>query len=181
MLARDSERLPQEISDHLLATYGIEQRHIGRWQLGWIEDRLCLPVFDPQGETCGVNLRSFSGAFPKAKLHTEEDSMAWYPKLGSKQLIIVEDQLSAIRAADYVNAVALLGTNLNDERATRIRKETPGYERYLALDQDAFDKAVKLTVQHRGLLGLRLLTLTKDLKDLTNEELTAFMFTNCGS
>lgn len=140
-----------------------------------------MPVLDPQGEACGVNLRSFSGERPKAKLHTEADSMAWYPKLGSKQLIIVEDQLSAMRAADYVTAVALLGTNLNDERATRIRKETPGYQRYLALDQDAFDKAIKLTVQYRGLLGLRLLTLTKDLKNLTKDELDDFFTSNCGT
>jgi DNA primase len=104
--------------------------------------------------------------------------MAWYPKVGSKSLIVVEDQFSAIRAADYCTAVALLGTNLNEERAYALRKFSPGYQRYLALDQDAFDKAVKLTVQYRGLLGLRLLTLDKDLKDLTNEELAEFMSAN---
>lgn len=180
LLAREAERIPQEISDVLLAKYAITQSHCGRWQLGWLESeqRLSIPVLSPDGETCGVNLRSFNGATPKAKLHSEENSMAWYMKRGSHKLVIVEDQFSAIRASDYCSAVALLGTNINDERARQIRKQTPGYERFLALDKDAFSKAVSLTVRYRGLLGLRLLTLDKDLKDLTDEELASFMSAN---
>lgn len=180
LLVREAQRIPEEISATLLEKYAITPAHAARWGLGWAaaEQRLSIPVFSPDGETCGVNLRSFSGEKPKAKLHTEENSMAWYPKRGSKSIILVEDQFSAIRAADYMNAVALLGTNLNDERARQIRKHAPGFERYLALDKDAFSKAIKLAVQYRGLLGLRLLTLTKDLKDLTDEELTDFMLAN---
>lgn len=70
----------------------------------------------------------------------------------------------------YVNAAALLGTNLSADRVAEIRatKLSPVY---LALDKDAFPIAVKYVVEYRAELPLKLLTLKKDLKNLTEDEL----------
>ena len=79
-------------------------------------------MYNEDGENTGAVLRSLSGAKPKALTHTEDGAMAWYRNWQSDLLIIVEDQLSAIRASKYMNAVALLGTNLNEERAQAIAR-----------------------------------------------------------
>ena len=101
--------------------------------------------------------------------------MAWYTSTeGRDVLIIVEDQLSAIRASDYYDSVALLGTNLNDERVAEINEQ--GYNRvYLALDKDAFSLAVNYVRDLRSKLPLLLLRLDKDIKNHSEQELDELM------
>lgn len=95
--------------------------------------------------------------------------MAWFTNVRSSGIIIVEDQLSAIRASDYLTSVALLGTHLNDERVQELRaaKTRPIY---LALDNDAIGTAVKHVVKYKSLLPMQLVRLSKDIKDMTHEE-----------
>lgn len=96
--------------------------------------------------------------------------MAWYTKAASDRLIIVEDQLSAIRAADHMSAVALLGTNLTEERLYEMREA--GFKTaLLALDKDAFTLAVRYVTKLRGIIGLQLLPIQKDIKNQSEEEL----------
>lgn len=99
--------------------------------------------------------------------------MAWYPNRKSRKLVIVEDQLSAIRASEYMNAVALLGTNLNEEQAYEIQRQK-FQESYIALDADAIKQQTALVIRHRGILRLTPLMLKKDLKDHTPQELEEF-------
>src|SRR5690606_18934666 len=106
---------------------------------------------------------------PKSMSHTEEGVMAWYTNRESRQLIIVEDIFSAIRAADYMNSVALLSTHLNDERVNAIR-EAGFSEAFIALDRDAFVKSVQYATQFRSRLRLIPVQLDKDIKDMTHEE-----------
>lgn len=89
-------------------------------------------------------------------------------------MVVVEDQFSAIRASDYLNAVALLGTHLDDIRAEEIKasKLSPIY---LALDKDAWNKTIKYCIQYRSMLGLIPLRLEKDIKNMTTEELDQLM------
>lgn len=176
-LVRESDPIPTEVSEYIRNRYGITGRHSALYGLGWAEGRLSIPVQDLQGTTVGVNLRSLDGKQPKSLLHAEDGALAWYVNHTAPDVIIVEDQLSAIRASDYLTSVALLGTNLNEDRATTIRRAR--YRRvFLALDKDAWDKAVRYAVQYRSLLGLRLLKLDKDLKDHTDSELLEFMAAN---
>ena len=128
-----------------------------------------LPVFNREGEVVGANLRSLSGESPKSKLHAEPNVMAWYNVRRSKDAVLVEDQFSAIRASRYMNAVALLGTHINDERVEAIRNA--GFHNvYLALDADAYSKAISYAVKYRGALGVQVVRLHKDIKDMTELE-----------
>lgn len=103
--------------------------------------------------------------------------MAWYRNHGSDKLIIVEDQLSAIRAADFMNAVALLGVNINDDRAYEIKKG--GFkEVFIALDNDAFGLTLSYSVKFRSYLNLVPLKLHKDIKDMNDDELVKWMVSN---
>lgn len=104
-----------------------------------------MPVLSPYGEDRGGVLRYLDGTKPKtvSYLTTSQPALAWYvrgalPKLAP--VVIVEDQISAMRCRQLgYNAVALMGTNINDEKAREIRGDRPTL---LALDKDAFGKAV---------------------------------------
>jgi len=129
-----------------------------------------MPVCGAQGQELGVMLRSLSGAKPKVVSHTEQGAMAWYTNLTARGVIIVEDQLSALRASPYLTSVALLGTNLSEERVAEI-KGAGHSPVFLALDNDAIASAVKFVVKYRSTLPMQLVRLDKDIKDHNNEEL----------
>lgn len=169
-IKRDASSLPERVVCLLLERYAIDANDIARFGLGWSDERLMLPVYSLSGEEEGCTLRSLDGAVPKSLAHIEPEAMAWYRNRNSDDLIIVEDQLSAIRASKYMNAVALLGTNLNQDRATQIRKAKFS-KVLLALDADAFDKAVGMARKFRSYLPMDLLSLEKDLKDMSDIEL----------
>lgn len=135
-----------------------------------------MPVRGYEGEELGVMLRALDGRKPKAVSHTEKGVMAWYINHTTPGIIIVEDQLSAVRASRYLSSVALLGTNLSEERVAEIRK-TRNSPVYLALDNDAISSAVKYVVKYRSVLPLQLVRLDKDIKDHSAEELDVLMGT----
>lgn len=145
-------------------------------QLGWAsqEERVVLPVKDWEGELLGAVLRSESDTVPKAKSHTEEDAVACYVNHRSSDCIIVEDIYSALRASEYMNAVALLGTNLNDSRVRYI-KQQQFRSVYLALDADVYDKVIHYVQQYRSSLRMIPVKLECDLKNMNVEELKEFM------
>ena len=119
-------------------------------------------------------LRALDGTKPKVISHTEKGAMAWYVNHTTPGVIIVEDQLSALRASSFLTSVALLGTNLSEERVAEIKKA--GYSPvYLALDNDAIATAVKYVVKYRSVLPMQLVRLSKDIKDQTEEELAALI------
>ena len=177
--AREAEGISRGNRAYLSENYNIGGRHISKWGLGWdaISDRLVLPVLSFRGEMEGATLRSLSGQKPKSLAHTEPMAMAWYPNHSSDSLIIVEDQLSAIRAADYMNAVALLGVNLNEERAKDIRSAKFD-EVFIALDNDAFQLTLDYSIKYRSYLQLVPLKLEKDIKDMSTKELEAWLHSN---
>ena len=171
-LVREGEQLPEWALDYLSSTYYLDKAAAQRASLSWdsAQERLVLPVYNMDGENTGAVLRSLSGAKPKALTHTEDGAMAWYRNWQSDLLIIVEDQLSAIRASKYMNAVALLGTNLNEERAQAIAR-MKFFRVLIALDKDARAIMMGHVIRHRGYFRLQPILIEKDLKNMTEEEL----------
>lgn len=97
---------------------------------------------------------------------------AWYFNPFSKDVVIVEDNLSAIVLSSRVNAVALLGTHLSLDKVLDIREVAKANKRgivSLALDADAFEKTVKFCSEFSGILSMRPLFIPKDFKDMDNE------------
>lgn len=93
--------------------------------------------------------------------------MAWYNRTPTEQLVIVEDQLSAIRLSKYTSSVALMGTHLNGPRVFELLASRPT-KMHLWLDADAFDKAVKYAIQYKCFSVCKL---EKDVKNLSEPEL----------
>lgn len=143
-------------------------------------DEYVLPV-EWLGNCRGYNVRQpWSGA-PRTGRSGEPKTNVWMhanlpvqaayryrPTSPGKTVVIVEDQLSAIKAAEAstdVTGVALLGTHMNIERVREIAMLKPT-EVIIALDADATSLAFK----HAREFGLafqkcRVAILERDLKD----------------
>lgn len=145
----------------------------------WTPDfggRVAMSVRSPKFMHRGWVLRDLRGV-ARAKALTymepEEVQLSWYRPNKSRgaPCVVVEDIPSAVRVSMCgVNAVALLGTILNIEKATEIA-EFSGHV-ILALDQDATSKAFHHA--HRWCLlwdDVQVLPLQKDFKDMTDEQI----------
>lgn len=132
-----------------------------------------MPVLSPYGEDRGGVLRYLDGTKPKtvSYLTTSQPKLAWYirdalPKLAP--LVVVEDQISAMRCRQLgYNAVALMGTQINDEKAREIRGDRPTL---LALDKDAFPKAVGYARRWPWMIPV---LLEHDIKDSNDADVEA--------
>lgn len=104
--------------------------------------------------------------------------MSWYKwKRVSDILVLVEDQVSAIKLAPHYHAAALLGVNLSDAKVKEIKDQVPAYKYvYLCLDNDATRESIRTALHLRSTFpNLRVQGLEKDIKNMSNEELEVFL------
>lgn len=146
-----------------------------------VDDRFILGVAGPQLQMRGHIAYSLSGSKPKSLTYNarpDEPFNHWAIATSRKQssVVIVEDWFSAekVREAD-ATGVALMGTTLTQAMITDISHEARnwGIPTYLALDRDAFGKALgykgKYAEQFKH--GLQVWALGKDLKYETVERI----------
>lgn len=105
---------------------------------------------------------------PKAVvyMHAAGPTLSWYPVPGENRIVLVEDQVSAMRAQEEgVSACALLGTDLDNDKVREIAMLRPS-EVIIALDADATESAFKMA-RKWGLAfkRTRVAVLERDLKD----------------
>lgn len=155
------------------------------------DGRYVLPIYGPSGEKRGVILRKpWDGApiscadssAPKADTYRYEPGplqsfyqvAPWEESRGV--LVLVEDQLSAIKLAAYgYDSVALLGTPTDKlasysgmDRVAEIVQAAGDREVIVALDADATEEAFKFARKWRSAFKrLRVAILANDLKDTT--------------
>lgn len=177
-IAREAEGLPSEVAESLRLRYEITASHVANAGFGWDTEtsRLIMPVRSYEGEELGVMLRALDDRKPKVVSHTEKGAIAWYVNRITPGVIIVEDQLSAVRASDFSSSAALLGTNLDEARVLAI-KNTKLSPVWLVLDNDAVSTAVRYVVKYRHVLPMILVVPPKDLKDMGEQELNDFFKT----
>ena len=141
---------------------------------GWRQNgsTLVMPVRSPYGEERGHVTRTFDK--PKRCMTykaTAQPWLDWWPThLDPRNpTVIVEDCLSACRLSGMgYNAVALLGTGISVEQAKEIA--SAGQQPiYLALDNDAFVKSLKLAKRHAHILHMAPVLLTEDIKVMEHD------------
>lgn len=170
----------------LAARYGLTDEAVEYASIRWTGDgpghyerRLSFPIFRPSGKQRGTNYRSYEGAKPKALIRlnsADEVGLAWYRYLRkSDTLVLVEDQVSAIRLAPYVDACALLGTHISDAKADEIIQQK--YKRvFLSLDADATSTAIKMQLLWRNRIkNMYVLGIHKDIKDMNKEDFEEYI------
>lgn len=138
-----------------------------------------MSIRTPHDTHRGWVLRSALDRKVRTKAYTYFDKPAtpkasWYRPIGRPAVpntVLVEDIPSAIRASEYMTAVALLGTNVPKDAAMEIAEHKRG-RIIVALDADATAQAIRLAADNALLWGdVGVAILTKDLKDMTEEEL----------
>lgn len=102
--------------------------------------------------------------------------MCWYKfKRKSDILVIVEDQVSAIKLAPHVHAVALLGTHISDAKAAEIAAGNYGTV-ILSLDPDAITTAIKLQLQWRTKIkNMFIVGIACDIKNMSDEQFKEYL------
>lgn len=143
------------------------------------DDRFILGVSGPAHQMRGHIAYSLSGGKPKSVNYwakTDEPFNHWAMSTRPSCVVIVEDWFSAekVREADAVG-VALLGTLVTQSMITDISHAARswGLPTYLALDRDAFGKALayKGKYAEQFKYGLQVWGLGKDLKYETVERI----------
>lgn len=147
------------------------------------EDRgtIAFPVYSIHGEQFGWVDRSFSGRVPKAINYLNPE----FPKIhfplrkgiySEKSLVLVEDIPSSIAVNDYAQCAALLGTTLSKDVLELLIDHFKKI--YIALDNDATAKAIRMKRELRTLFDVNVIMLPKDPKDMDEQELELF-FGDC--
>lgn len=163
--------------DMLIVDYGLDWRtwdHHG-WKLSIDETELIMPIRDAYNRTRGHITRTLYEK-PKRVYTYKETAQPfidwWFQSMNSAPVVVVEDALSACRLSQLgYNAVALLGTGINQDTAREISATADDREIILALDRDAFDKAVKYSRKHAPIWGqIKVLCLTEDIKNMTDDD-----------
>ena len=156
------------------STYDIQPEEIGRAQFLYIPDLKSVwqPVFGPKGERRGGVVRSYSTKKIASYQELEGAWLAWYRKQSSGSitdgippsecLVIVEDQLSALKVSRHYDCVALLGTYMGPEKLAEIIKytEVAGVKHgsqeptvVLLLDADAYSTALGYWIKYSPHFG----------------------------
>lgn len=179
--------LGEEVTRLLAERYRITSKDLELAGFEWTGEgvgvyarRVHMPIFGPDSRKRGANLRSYEGKQPRALIQMysdEEVPQCWYKwKRKSKVLLLVEDQVSAVRAAKDFHVVALLGTTLSNAKVQEIVLNHEYEHVLICLDQDATYTAIRTQLRLRNTIkGLLMKGLGKDIKDFDDEEYAKFV------
>jgi len=142
---------------------------------GWVKAQqpsgsfnIVMPVWGPTGKLRGHVVRRVLD-HDKKEVRTykiePEPWLCWYRTSGA-DIVVVEDQISALKAAAFTTSVALLGTHLSLEKLTEIQIASKG-NIYLAFDKDASKSSIEYFQKYRAICpNLYVILLQKDLKNM---------------
>lgn len=146
------------------------------------DKRVYMPVYGPMGKRRGAQLRSYETWVRDkvlARPETHAPWQAWY-RLGTGRpdgihepltLVVVEDQVSAVKTSRHFNTVATLGTSLTPDRVQELA--AIGARNVLfALDADATGKAIDMMRENMVLFKRTgVVFLDRDFKDTDDAEI----------
>ena len=133
---------------------------------------LVMPVLSPFGNVRGHVTRTFDK--PKRCYTYKATAQPWLDhwrataSSATDSVVVVEDCLSACRLAGLgYTSVALLGTSMSVPQAQEIAE----YDKptYLALDRDAFAKAIKLQARLAHICEFMVVCLDEDIKNVEDD------------
>lgn len=135
-------------------------------------DRLVFILRDYEGVIKGATGRSLSfDNIPRWYIYSRNDGCPFIPMghvQGEAPCILVEDCISACVLYPYIFCIGLLGTAIPDECITYL---LPFSRLYIALDDDATRKSLKLQKQLSVYKPTEIIPLKKDIKYFTKDEL----------
>jgi hypothetical protein len=179
--------IPDEAMEKLVKKYSLTKEDVRRGGFSWAPQldggRLAMPIRNRWIRSVGFSFRTLDKRkTPKNRIYMSDPvapAMSFYPAVqeGSAvtmyqpklPVVIMEDQISAIRASKFVNTVALLGTYLGAAKVLELIKVKP-QEVIIALDEDASSLAAEYVLKYRDFFPkLRMVQLKYDLKEIADE------------
>lgn len=158
----------------------VEDVYNAGWGIAANEDGalpLLLPVISPTGVIRGHVLRIQKEDGTKTvRSHKTADEpwLAWYVQ-NSNHIVVVEDQISALRAAEFCTSVALLGTEMSQDKFEEIVRFAGNKSIWLAVDKDAVRKGFELLKRYRLYFpNLNMLFIQKDIKNMSVSQLQSY-------
>lgn len=178
------EPLPLSVVKFMFERYNLPPGKLNSYGVMWSPslERVFFSIRNQYGNEVGGVLRRLApGTGPKTltvMTVPEASPIAFYgapSQSKGKVQLVVEDQLSAMRAAALVPTTALLGTNLNVVGMNAIRKLQPR-KLVICLDADAFNKGLELQKRWRDCFEECVVVKPPcDLKDMTEDDLEQFI------
>ena len=172
----------------LSAKFRIPRKVLQNAGVGWTGEgsgryarRVCYPIFGPDSRERGKNYRSYEqGVQPKAIIQLkdkEQVAASWYKFIRrSSTLVLVEDQVSAIRLAPFTHSLALLGVNVSEAKVEEILAAEPKYQQILlSLDEDATLESIKQALKWKNRINLLVVPLQKDIKNMDAREFQEYL------
>jgi hypothetical protein len=182
-----------------LSRYGIPEASLES-RVYRTESRYALPLLRRDGTRRGfITRRPYPGSpadtaanrnDPQAAnktltyLEADEPCLSWYGASRPECLVLVEDQLSAMRLTSFweslegeaypVTAAAILGTGVNAEKIREIQQVAQSCDVWIALDADATGQAFAMCRKWGSAFKrCNVCVLSKDIKDSSDEELSS--------
>lgn len=167
------EPLKPEHLETIAELWGIHEPPFWWWTSEY-GGRVAMSIRSPKYVHRGWSLRDIHGVSRiKALTYIDEgeEGISWYKTSPFAPTVLVEDIPSSVRASQYMNAVALLGTGIGLARAQEISDFAPR-PIIIALDQDATTLSFRWANKWALLWGdVKVLPLKKDMKDMKENEL----------
>jgi hypothetical protein len=170
--------------------FRLDRDQVARLCPGTLEGAYVFPIKTRLGSVVGYLQRRFgadAARYGKAYIRpyfTEGSLLAWYPHEDTGKrvpLVLVEDQISAVRLSKYVSAVALLGTGLTTESRHDIlvgsSSGTLVSEVIVSLDDDATATGANIARNLGVMRPTRHMPLTGDvdIKDMTEAQFFTYL------
>lgn len=155
--SKSTAALGPEVLEFLNNRFELNEEVISKagWRLGLDDGRVIMPVRNRRGYDIGVTARSYDPKITKKSIAypngNDEPWMAWYNFRGGKTVVLVEDQVSAVKIAQFAPSVALLGTGLNDEKVVELASSFANV--ILWLDADAIATAFSHQKKYKLMFG----------------------------
>lgn len=165
--------LTEDQIDYFSDEYGVDEH---AQTILWCPDReaFAFIVRNAVGSSIGHQLRWYDGRKPKSESYPSSRSAPFMASYGTSEdgrVVVVEDPLSALKVKSTgVRSCALLGTNLDYERAYELRA---GSEHLiLALDRGTLNLALSYRDKFGDMFSsVTVWSLDKDLKHVTRERI----------
>jgi hypothetical protein len=136
---------------------------------------LAMPVISPLGTLRGLVVKrklEDGRKYVNSYKIVDEPWICWY-RTSFRDVVVVEDQVSALKAARFATSVALLGTELSATKLDEIKQVAKTGKIWLGLDRDAANRTIDYLKRYRLYCGGNLngLMLSKDIKDMSYQEI----------
>lgn len=141
---------------------------------------IMIPIRDWRGTRRGEVIRQlppYDSSEPKARTYKNNNysGLSWFlprQSLKPEAIVLVEDQLSAMRVAENGHVgVALLGTLVDAPRLREVREYSSCLPIVLALDSDMRALQMKYVRHFGDRFGMKAVLLSSDIKDMEQSEL----------